>query len=277
MKITKIEVQKKNNDRVNIFIDDAFAFSCSTELVYYHSLKNGKVIELSQLQKLVDEDNYIKCKSYALKYIEKAYKTEKQIADKLIEKDYPEEVVRKTIDFLKEYKFIDDDNFLQTYIIDNESKFGKKKIKYNLLRKGINEAVVANALEKITSASEEESCQRIAAKKYDSIRNSDASYMKVYKKLGDFLMRNGYSSVIVSDTLKLIVKKDDFFEESHDEEKNNNSYEELFILAQKRYNLLIGKEKDKMKLLKKLYDYLMRRGYSYDEVKIVVKEIINTD
>jgi len=276
MKITKIEVQKKNNDRVNIFIDDDFAFSCSTELVYYHNLKSGKSAELSEIQKIVDEDNYIKCKNSALKYIEKAYKTEKQITEKLIDKEYPENAIKRTIEFLKEYKFIDDYNFLKIYIRENCTKLGKKKIKYNLLRKGIEEALIDVELDGVSSSFEEKSCEKLAQKKYDSLKNSDTSYMKVYKKLGGFLLRNGYSSDIVSETLKRVVAKEDFKAEGN-EERKHNSYEELFILAQKRYNLLISKEKDKMKLLKKLYDYLIRRGYSYEEVKTVVKELINTD
>ncbi|WP_346961661.1 hypothetical protein [Clostridium sp.] len=36
--ITKIEAQKKKDNRVNIFINDEFAFGCSSELVYYHNL-----------------------------------------------------------------------------------------------------------------------------------------------------------------------------------------------------------------------------------------------
>jgi regulatory protein len=42
--ITAIEVQKRNKNRVNIYIDGEFTFSCSAELVYTHGLKNGKTV-----------------------------------------------------------------------------------------------------------------------------------------------------------------------------------------------------------------------------------------
>jgi regulatory protein len=33
-KITKIEIQKRNKERVNLFLDGEYAFSISAELVY---------------------------------------------------------------------------------------------------------------------------------------------------------------------------------------------------------------------------------------------------
>ena len=42
--ITKIEAQKKNTDRVNIYINDEFFMSVFTELVYTFNLKKGMEI-----------------------------------------------------------------------------------------------------------------------------------------------------------------------------------------------------------------------------------------
>ena len=42
--ITKIEVQKRNKDRSNIYIDNEYAFSLSNELVYKEGLKTDEKI-----------------------------------------------------------------------------------------------------------------------------------------------------------------------------------------------------------------------------------------
>ncbi|MCD3298125.1 recombination regulator RecX, partial [Clostridium botulinum C/D] len=39
--ITKIEIGKKNKNRVNIYLDEEFAFACSADLVYYYKLAKG--------------------------------------------------------------------------------------------------------------------------------------------------------------------------------------------------------------------------------------------
>ena len=64
--ITKIEAQKKNTDRVNIYINDEFFMSVFTELVYTFNLKKGMEINKENLKTLLDDDMYIKAKNKAL-------------------------------------------------------------------------------------------------------------------------------------------------------------------------------------------------------------------
>lgn len=40
--ITKVEVQKNNKNRVNVYVDEEYAFSCAAEVVYKYDLKKGK-------------------------------------------------------------------------------------------------------------------------------------------------------------------------------------------------------------------------------------------
>ncbi|MDX5667654.1 hypothetical protein SIK42_09055 [Clostridioides difficile] len=42
--ITKIEQQKRNDDRVNIYVDDKFFIAIFKELVYTFNLKKGNEI-----------------------------------------------------------------------------------------------------------------------------------------------------------------------------------------------------------------------------------------
>ncbi|MPM79705.1 Regulatory protein RecX [bioreactor metagenome] len=51
-------------------------------------------------------------------------------------------------------------------------------------------------------------------------------------------------------------------------------FEELLALAQKKYNLLKNNEDNPMKLKKKLQDFLLRRGYGYEEIKSVLTQVI---
>ena len=72
--ITKMEISKRNKERINIYIDEEYAFSISAELVYKENLKVKDKVDVQLLKKLSDEDNYIKCKNTALKIIERTYK-----------------------------------------------------------------------------------------------------------------------------------------------------------------------------------------------------------
>lgn len=52
MKVTNIEVQKKNKERVSIFIDGNYGFSLHTELVYKYHIKVGMDLEPSFINEI---------------------------------------------------------------------------------------------------------------------------------------------------------------------------------------------------------------------------------
>ena len=99
--ITKIEVQKRNKDRSNVYIDNDYAFSLSNELVYKEGLKLNEKIDIERINAIAKEDNYIKCKTTALRIVEKSYKSEKELVDKLILKGYDNESINKILLMMK--------------------------------------------------------------------------------------------------------------------------------------------------------------------------------
>lgn len=341
-KITKVEVQKNNKERVNIYIDGEFELSCSAELAYKYNLKSGKVIEPEEFGGLVSEDNYIKCKTAALRYMERSYKSQKEITDKLLEKGYEEETVHRVLEFLKSYGFVDDKNYVQLYAKEKLSTQGKNKIKHALSRKGIHEEVIEECLRSFDSSIEENTALAMAEKKLKTLVKSEKDRRKIYRKLGEFLIRNGFSVEKVKDVVERVMR--DYLWESEDAEcddanmsnksswrnsslsncsnirnissdskrrnygnnynmgnadnsscnNNDSSLEDdssyndrhesveqvvdldrLFEMAKKRYDIIIKSETNKSKLYKKLCDYLMRRGYSYEDIKRVLYEIID--
>lgn len=191
--ITKVEVQKRNKNRVNIYIDEEFAFSCSTEIVYQNKLNSGEKVDETALRLIVDEDNYLKCKETALRIIEKNYKSEKEIKDKLISKGYSESTINRAINFLKEYNFLDDSKYVDMYIKERIKNDGIKKIRFALSRKGIQEEIIKKKIEDIDRESFESSAFELCKKKYEILLKSENDKRKLIKKLSEYLARRGYS------------------------------------------------------------------------------------
>lgn len=202
-KITSIEEQKRNTDRVNIYINNEFAFACYKELVYKEGLKKDLEIELEALKEIIIKEDFMKCKSSALNVVQKTYKTEKEMEDKLLEKGYNKEVVEKTLDFLKEYNFINDEKYTAMYAKDRSKTEGKNKIKYSLIKKGVDKNIIENTLETIDSDIEEEIAYKLAVKKYRLLKNKENDQYKLNQKIYRFLVGKGYDY----DLVKSIVKK----------------------------------------------------------------------
>ncbi|MGG7144597.1 recombination regulator RecX [Clostridium nigeriense] len=201
--ITKIELQKRNKDRVNIYIDNDYAFSLSCELVYKEGLKVNEKVDIEKIKDIASKDNYLKCKNTALRIVEKAYKSEKELKDKLILKGYDNESIDKTMNFLKEYNFLSDNNYAKMYVKDKSRIQGKKKIKFDLIKKGIKDNIIEEEISSIEKEDEREGAYNLAIKKYNTIAKRENDKFKLSQKLYRFLLSKGYDY----DTVSYVVKK----------------------------------------------------------------------
>ncbi|MCE5220674.1 MAG: recombination regulator RecX [Clostridium sp.] len=209
-KITKIEIQKRNKERVNLFLDGEYAFSLSAELVYKEGLKTNDEIDSEKLKILVEHENLIRCKNSALRIIEKSYKTEKEVRDKLILKGYEDNSINKSIEFLKEYNFINDSNYTKAFIHDKLNSQGSQKIKYKLIQKGISKEIIAEELSNLDKGNEKNVAFNIAKKKLDIIKKKENDNYKVSGKLYRYLISKGYGYDVTNEIVKEIMSLDEF-------------------------------------------------------------------
>ena len=209
-KITKIEIQKKNKERVSLFLDGEYAFSISAELVYKEGLKTNNEIDSEKLKVLAEREGLIKCKNSALRIIEKSYKTEKEVRDKLILKGYDENSINKSIEFLKEYNFINDSNYTKAFINDKLKSQGSQKIKYTLIQKGISIDSINEELSNLNKENEKNIAITIAKKKLDIIKKKETDNYKISGKLYRYLISKGYEYDVTKEVVKEIMSLDEF-------------------------------------------------------------------
>ncbi len=204
MKITKIEQQKNNKERVNIYIDDKFAFGLMIEIKYKYDLQENMEINEEYIQKVLREEELSKAKDQALKFLTYRQRSEKEIIDKLKKKGFEESIIDNTLNYLKKYKLVDDMEFAKAFMKDkiNLNKFGPIRIKHELYKKGIDN----NIIEKILEEDDDEynRALNLAKKKLPSYKNDDKN--AIYRKLGGFLQRKGYSYDCIFKVLKELVQ-----------------------------------------------------------------------
>lgn len=206
--ITQISENKKNKDRVSIFADDEFLLSCHKELIYKKSLKKGDQVDPKLLLELAREDEYMKAKDAALRYIERSLKTVHEIEKKLRDKEYTEETIHRVIVFLEDYRLIDDEKYAETFFREKLRSRGVKKARYELSSKGIPKDIMERALEALsTSSVEEDSCLKLAEKKYAQLVKREMDPYKLKNKLYTFLMGKGYDYELIAGTLRKVLEE----------------------------------------------------------------------
>lgn len=144
--ITKIELQKNNKNKVNLFLDDKFYSGVYNDVAIKYGLKDGVEIDKGKLDKILLESERNLAFNKVADYINSSLKTRKQVYEYLKKKDYSPVTINYVIDKCKEYKYIDDDYYTESYLNTYKKKYGINKLKNNLYVKGISKEIIENHL-----------------------------------------------------------------------------------------------------------------------------------
>lgn len=183
--ITKLEYQKNNPDRANLYIDDKFFSGISVELCIKEHLKTGLEIDEEKLNELILEDEKGVAFSKAINYVSNNYKTKKQVRDYLYKKEYNKNTIDYVVEKMEEYKYLDDEGYAKQFVLTYSKKYGKLKLISGLKSKGISDKIIDNLFEEI----EVESSIESVANKYLKNKIIDE---KTYMKLSRFLYSRGF-------------------------------------------------------------------------------------
>lgn len=206
--ITKIEVQQKNEDRVNIYLNEQFFMGIYKELVFTLNLKKGMEIDEDILKGMLHDEMYIKAKNKALTILSKAPQSEKNIIKKL-SNDFDEDIIEEVLVFLRKYNFVNDEDLAQRITNTNlkVSKCGKNRIKQNLYNKGIDRNTIDSVVSDIDSDVEFENAMYLAKKRYERVKNEDRN--KIYQKISQHLAYKGFDYGVIKRVLNKLLNFDE--------------------------------------------------------------------
>lgn len=202
--ITDLQIQKKNSKRVNVYIDGEF--SCALELltVLKLGLKIGQSITHEQLREASLDSERLVAFDKAVDYLARGYKTVHRMREYLTRREYDPDVIEHVIRKLKDYRYLDDDEYAAMYAEQNASVKGSRRIKQELIAKGIAPSVAEEhsgqdceqALENATRLAE----------KYMRSRPTD---LKTLAGLQRHLVSRGYDFDTVNSVLQRYKLNDD--------------------------------------------------------------------
>lgn len=207
-KISKIEYQKKNKDRFNIYLDDSYAFAVDMNVMIKYSLAKNMELEDDFISEILTAEEEMNAYNYAVNLISRAPKSEKELKMKMQDKGYDVIFIENVIKKLREQRYIDDERYSEMFISSkiNTSKDGRRKIKEALYNKGINKEIID---EKLSSVSEEEEIERaflLAKKKLASMKEEDTR--KKTLKLSNYLINKGFEYSTVKKVVSSLLKGD---------------------------------------------------------------------
>jgi len=200
--ITKITLQKQNQKRYNIFLNEQYAFSVHEDVLIGRRLLKGKKIEDEEIVSILKEDEKTKIWQRSIKYLSYRPRTTKEVTDYLLQLEYEPELIYEVIEKLQNEKWLDDRRYAEEFTIQrvNLKPRGKMLIAQELKQKGISYDLIDASLELLDSDKEYQMAFQLASKKFKQYKNND--WIKVQTKVGGFLQRKGFSYDLVARVLR---------------------------------------------------------------------------
>jgi regulatory protein len=210
-RITAIERQKRNPERVNVYLDGAFAFGLPADAVLSHGLRTGVVLDPSVIAELKELDETAKATDAAIRLLTSRPRSMREIRDRLRRKDYDDETIDRVVTRLRDWRYVDDEAFARYWVENREANRprGRRLLEQELRFKGIERETVGNAIEE-AGLDERAGALEIARAKLRSYRGLEEPIAR--RRLGAFLARRGYGYEVVKPVL------DELFGESEDDE-----------------------------------------------------------
>jgi regulatory protein len=194
--ITALVAQKRNKERVNVYLDGEFAFGLA--LVEAIKLHKGQQLTGEDIARLKALDEIEVAREHALNYLSYRPRSSEEVRRNLREKGFAGQTIETVIERLAGVGLLDDEAFARFWV-DNRERFGprsRRALRYELRQKGVPDAAIEAAL---ADLDEEEAAYRAASARLRRYARADEQTFR--KRLGAFLARRGFSYGIVRDAL----------------------------------------------------------------------------
>lgn len=264
MFITRIEVQKNNPKKFNIYVnkghEEEFGFSVMEDTLVKFGLRKGLELNEFDVIEIQYGDEMRKAYNQAVEYLGYKMRTKKEVYEHLSNKNVSEQIVLEVLQYLIDQKYIDDEEYVKAYVRTqiNTSKKGPLMIKKELQEKGITDSMIEEALTQYTNEQQIDVAYKIAEKYLTKSEN--ISFLQMKQKIEQSLLRKGFPFSIINIVLDMLPKEE------------NDEKEWMAICTQAEKAKRRYAKYDPYTATQKLKQFLYRKGFSMDLIERYMNE-----
>jgi regulatory protein len=201
-KVTALEVQKRNKERVNIYLDGEYAFALT--LMEAARLHKGQVLSEAEIVALQGEDTVARAVDHAVHFISYRPRSMQEVRRNLTEKGVEARVIEAALERLRALGYVDDAAFARFWLENRESfkPLSPAALRQELQQKGVARDVIDEVL---TEVDAEDAAYRAALTQVRRIRTKDQREFK--RKMGAFLQRRGFSFAVARMVIGRLIEE----------------------------------------------------------------------
>jgi regulatory protein len=198
--ITALVAQKKNPDRVNVYLDGRFAFGLAA--IEAVRLRRGQALTDADIERLQAADDVEKAREKALRFLSNRPRSEWEVRQNLLKAGYGDAAIDRVLERLRSVALVDDAAFAR-YWIENRMQFkprGEVALRQELRRKGVDREVIDAVLDEGEHAEDQAAIQAALAK---ADRYRQLPRPEFAQKLGAYLARRGFNYETVREAVQV--------------------------------------------------------------------------
>ncbi len=146
MLITNLE--KGRGDKYRVYGEHTFLFALYGKELKKYGIEAGRELSDEHISIIQKEVLMKRARERALYMLERRPMTVAMMRDRLRNSDYTDEVILATIQFLEDYHYLDDGEYIRMYVESYKDKKSRRQIEYELMRKGADREMVRDFFEK---------------------------------------------------------------------------------------------------------------------------------
>ncbi|MYE91636.1 regulatory protein RecX [Candidatus Poribacteria bacterium] len=191
-RLTDIQIDEEIPSHRILFLNGAYFDSVDAGCIPKLGLRVGLEIEAEVLQKLIDADEGMRAKNYALELLTDQSYSKSQMGNQLHQKGFGTEAIEITLEDLEQLGHIKDESFAKKWVARRQRSKpkGKRVLAHELANHNIDRTTVDRVLGEIQDADETKLALQVAqqqAKRYQSLSPEVAK-----RRLHGFLLRRGF-------------------------------------------------------------------------------------
>lgn len=138
------------------------------------------------------EEELLFAKEKAFRLLGDMDRTKKELSERLTRVGVGEEAIRKTLEYLSGYGYVDDERYARHYYAHYCAGRGQRRIRMELLKKGIDKETVETVLSEADDTETENERERCLALARKRAAGQDLSDQRVRSRLLGYLARRGF-------------------------------------------------------------------------------------
>ncbi|WAJ24626.1 MULTISPECIES: regulatory protein RecX [Clostridia] len=192
-----MEIVPVDKRRSKVFLDEDFALVLYRGEINRFGIKEGEELSEDTYQEILKDVLFKRARERVLYLLKASDKTEQELVRKLKDGGYPKEAIEYAVGFVKEHRFINDEDYGKRYVEFNSRRKSEKQIQFELQRKGLDKEMIRDILKEQPVDEEAQIQAYIRKKRIDPQELDRKERSKVMASLG----RKGFSYEAVNRVL----------------------------------------------------------------------------